>query len=221
MTQNCINDQQVVSMSFQIISTTGIYTPPSNLIFAIVEMLGGGAGSRSENSASIRVGAPGSACSYRVAGYTRAQLAPSVSITIGAGGTASNNGGTTSFGAVLAVGGTVGGSSSGAGPSAGAASSGLPSGGNMNSRSYGTNWGWAQIIGANRVGQSTNGGSSLYGGGAPGIAFDTAAATAVNGTNAQGFGAGASGGYTANSGGNTTGGTGSPGVILITEFLGS
>ena len=219
MTQNVVNDRQVRSMAVQVITASSVYTPPANLLFAVVEMLGGGAGGRTESSASIRVGGPGSAGSYRQQSFTLAELSPNVSITIGAGGTASTNGGTTNFGALIIPGGNIAGGGSGFGPANGAIASGSPSGGNINSRSCGSNWSWSQLIGSQRVGQANSGMSSLYGCGGNGVAFDTAGPAAANGNSAQGYGAGGAGGYTANSGGNTTGGSGTPGVVIITEFL--
>ena len=107
------------SINFVSITSTSTYTPPSNLLYAIVECVGGGGGSAGSGNVTpgtnIGLISPGSGAGYTKKTYARSALLPNVSVTIGAAGTAGaaganngGNGGDTTFLGMTAGGGLGG-----------------------------------------------------------------------------------------------------------------
>lgn len=82
------------------ITSSGTYTPSTKLLFAEVEQVGGGAGGNGNGA--------GGAGEYAFAIFTASAIGASVSCTLGIGGNANQNGGTTSFGSLMtAAGGNI------------------------------------------------------------------------------------------------------------------
>jgi len=86
---NAINNVQISQVNLVVIAVSGSYTPPSNLLWADIECVGGGAGSGGVNTTgptTKSISAGGGAGGFSRVSATRSQLAPSTSITIGSGG---------------------------------------------------------------------------------------------------------------------------------------
>lgn len=210
-------------------TANGTYTPDANLLYAIVEGVGGGAGgggAAGTLTAFFGAGGGGSGAYSRLI-VDKATIGASQAVTIGAGGAGgaagSNNGsvgGDTSLGSILIAKGGSGGlfgsvAQTGAGGAGGSTTGGvgdIVSAGDPGSPSIYNN-------GSSAAGITPggNGGSAaLGGGGAPGPAFTGSAATA--GTAGTGFGSGGSGAVASNTVSTAAGGAGSGGLIFITEF---
>src|SRR6188768_2192710 len=209
----------------RIFASNTTYVPSTNLISAIVEVVGGaGGGGGAAGLAQSHVSAGGGgAGGYSRRKLTAAQIGVSQTITIGTGGTGGvgnntgGNGTATSFGALVVGNGGFGGKacsvvaipdvgSGGAGGLAGTgdiASPGVPgvSGG---------------LGGAGAVGGGA-GGSSPFGGGGVGVWIQS---SATNGNNGGGFGSGGAGATVANATLTANGGNGTPGVVVVTEYIG-
>ncbi|WP_434627677.1 hypothetical protein [Chromobacterium sp. CV08] len=208
----------------RVISSSGAYTPSPGMVYCDVEVLGagGGGGGGLGGQSSASVGGGGGAGGYVRGILTAAQVGASQTITIGgagAGGAGANAGaagGSTSFGSLLTAGGGGGGVASIAQPQGangggggGAASGSVPA---TPGTVGGMGW-WANYS----IGTAGAGAGTPYGaGGAPAV---IAVTTAANGGSASGFGAG--GGGAAASGMNCvgTGGSGTAGVVVITEYV--
>lgn len=211
---------------------TGTYTPTTGFLYGIVETCGGGGGGG--GAAAAGVTAQGGAGGGGAGGYTRsvvtaATIGASKVVGIGTAGTAGTagfnaggNGGTsclttTNCGSgviVSALGGTGGSGNAGGGGGASGGAGGLA--------------GTGDILGVGQSGNSAvggafitvgflggNGGSSFLGGGglAPALAGG-----ATNGVAGTGYCAGGSGGESYNSASTASGGAGTAGIVIITEF---
>jgi hypothetical protein len=229
-TAQWINTQQIKGVVsprilIQRFITSGTYTPTANLIYAIIECLGGGAGGGGVAAAIASItqgGGGGGAGSYSRAVKTAAQIGASQVVTIGIGGpggaAGQNNGspgGDTSVGVLVVGKGALGGTG-------GAAGSNVAPGG------LGGIQGIGDVTGTGANGLTTCG----FAGGNPAIAGAGAASpfggggfapNAFNGagTPATGFGAGGSGAISSNVGTANAGGAGSPGLVIITEYCSS
>lgn len=95
--QNAINNRYALSINTVTIVSSQTYVPPANLICAIFEVVGAGAAIRDGLSATTtQAGAGGG--QYVKFSATRAELSPSITITLGAPGSSTSfpfNGGTT------------------------------------------------------------------------------------------------------------------------------
>ena len=209
--QNALNRPNfVIEVRQQILTSSGTYTPPSNLINALVRIVGGGGGgggmpATASNQASC-VGTSGSAA-WVINSYTLANLSPNVSYTVGAGGAGGAAGQTT---------GSVGGSTTWVSSVAGG--------------------GGASTGGVASTGQTSSsgglGGSATAGGGNSSLGF-IGSGMVVAGTTPRarrtrmpsssivqaGYGGGALGRFQVGSSAAQAGIAGQPGVIIITEFL--
>lgn len=205
-------------------TASGTYTPSTGIQYAIIECPGaGGAGGGVAGAVAKTVaGGGGGAGSYSRAYVTAAQIGASQTVTIGAGGTvgttgnnAGNAGGDTSVGTLcVGKGGSGGGGAdgstfvgaAGAGGIAGtgdAAAAGAPGGVGVG----------GSIITVAAV--SGVGGSGHFGGG--GAARLSIAADVV-GQAGSVYGSGGSGGVAYNTANTQTGGAGSAGLVIVTEF---
>ncbi|MET4208932.1 carbohydrate-binding protein [Bradyrhizobium sp. LA2.1] len=210
----------------QTFTASGTYTPSANLLYAIIECVGGGGGGgglsgRGGTSNSTADG--GGAGSRSIKFASAATIGASQTVAIGAAGSGSTGaggaGGDTSVG-TLCIGkggsGAVGGNAAPPGGLGGVAgtgdvtSTGAPGGPGAIGNSAYSIW----VSGG-------PGGSSPYGGGGRGQSNTSGGASAVNGETATGFGAGGAGAGVANSSSSATGGNGSPGLVIITEFCSS
>lgn len=217
----------VATVTKQVFTSSGTYTPTVGMLFCLIEAVGGGAGGGSAAGAvsqNYGGGGGGSGSPSRLLA-TAATIGASKTVTIGAAGnggaSGSNNGaagGDTSVGTLcIAKGGTGGtfgsgasfgvggaGGVSGTGDVAGVGDPGLP--------------GLYNSTGTAPVFPGGTGGSSIFGGGAPGTGGASGAATA--GSAATGFGSGGAGAVANNVASNAAGGNGSSGIVFITEYCG-
>lgn len=199
---------------------TATYTPTAGTNSVIVEVQGGGAagaGSVLTGANGTSIGGPGSSGAYARSRYTSGFSG--VTVTTGAGGlgvngAGGNNGGASSFGALVSCPGGIGGSSSTAGSTPLAGGNGnqvLPTGANL-VYSPGDN---GTISTANDGSSSygANGGRTPYGPGAAGPTVN------ANGQPSQTLGGGGSGTANYNNGASaTTGGNGSSGYVRVWEY---
>lgn len=213
-------------INVQRFTANGTYTPTPGTNSIIVELVGGGGqagGAAAPAGGQISIGGGGAAGGYSKGRFTSG-FTPTVSVTVGAGGStgisgaAGQAGSATSFGALITANGGGGGFVGGPG----AAAAGV--GGN--GAAVGTGGNILQLVGAN--GQTafsrfsdTNslsgfGASTIFGAGAPA----TLTGTSANGTaaSANSFGAGGGGGASFGASGTAIGGAGSGGIVIIYEY---
>jgi hypothetical protein len=209
----------VVSVSRQVFTSSGTYTPTAGMLYCIVEALGGGgAGGGVSSGSSGGGGGGGGAGGYCNKVISAASVGASQTVTIGAGGTGvsgntGNNGGDTTFGAILTGGGGKGGPVGvNLGRTVGGAG-GTATGGDFNVA--GAVGGQGKSV-TDSTTWSGGGASSIYGGGGPWVS--ELATSAITGLAASGFGAGGSGGCQTNNT-NVTGGAGTGGIIIVTEYV--
>jgi len=200
-----VSDTNVVSYTS---STT--YSKPSNLVRLRVQVIGGGGGGGGNVTSGGGSGGGGGA--YAESMLETSDIGASVTITIGSGGSGgagggANNGsagGTSSFGTHAVAGGGSGGTgTSGAATQAYGAAGGTPTAGQI--QMYG-GAGGQNMYQANYGGA---GGANGMGGGGP---RGNTGGAGLNGTS---YGSGGAGG----AGGSYAGGTGSGGLIILTEYL--
>ncbi len=207
-------------INIQKFTSSGTYTPTTGMVYCVIECWGGGGGGGGVAGAvgNSNGSSGGGAGGYSRVTVTKSTIGSSQTITIGAagsGGAAGNNGGSsggvTSVG-TLCVANGGGGASAGPGGGAGAGSgtgditgTGAPGGSSFN----------YVISAANLAAVGAIGASSAVGGGGQMIQTPSLAA----GNNAAGYAAGGSGGAVYNSATNVAGGNGTPGLVIITEFL--
>lgn len=214
-------------VAVQTFTGSGTYTPTTGMKYCIVEAVagGGGGGGAASGGGAIYVSAGGGgAGGYARVLYTAAQIGASKAVTIGAAGaagSAGNNvggtGGTTTFGATLftmtgGIGG-AGGSTAGNATTAAGGTTTVSSGTIIASVSgmpghSGTGAGTGVYAGT-----GGNGGTSPFGAGGIG---PSSGANATGGA-AQGYGAGGGGG--ADLTGTQTGGAGTAGFLVVTEYI--
>lgn len=200
-------------------TASGTYTPDDNLLYAVIEGVGGGAGGggASGSAGTSYSGAGGGSGGYSRSIYDAATIGASQAVTIGAAGTGGsgsnngNNGGDTSVGTLMVAKGGVGGrygssaqfgtpiASAVAGTGNVIATPGVPGFG-----------GWANSALSPYLNPGS-GASSVFGGGAPGI-------NSLVGANATGYGSGGSGGQSYNGASGAAGGNGMAGLVIITEY---
>lgn len=205
----------------QLFASSGTYTKPAGLVYAVVETIGGGGGGGGvDSSSSSGAGAGGGGGG----GYSRRTLAATSigateTVTVGTGGAGGlgvtpatgGTGVTSTFGSLVSASGGTGGlagngTTQGAGGAGGGGTTATP---DINSHGSGGGAGVASITDTRAT--SGNGGSSFFGGGAPGV---TNSSTGSAGTTYGGGGSGAS----ATNNDTRDGGAGADGVILVTEF---
>ena len=210
------------TINIQVFTSSGTYTPTPGMLYCVVELVGGGGGGGgiAGVAAQTATASGGGAGGYSRRSISAATIGVSQSATVGnlgAGGAAGNNpgatGGTSQLGALVsATGGAggVGGASSAVSVSSGAAGpGGTGSLGDLNTFGISGFRGYKVLTTSSNSG---DGGSSFLGGGGRSV---TGPAAGNPGTNYGSGGAGAAGlGAT-----SFAGGAGSPGVIVITEYL--
>lgn len=207
-------------------TASGTYTPTAGMTNCVIECIaGGGAGGGVAGDATIMLGGGGGgAGGYSRKSATATQIGVAQTINVGIAGTGGigtgNAGGNTNVGSLciaLGGGGGLGASSAAIGGGGGGGGSGTGDvtatgarGGN------GDYWANPPAGGSTPAGW---GASSPFGmGGAPGQGASTGGAS--NGGVASGYGAGGGGGSANLSADNGNGGSGSPGLIIITEYIG-
>jgi len=219
------------AMNVQVFTSTADYTPTMGLQYAMVECVGagGGAGGASASiSNTVTCGGGGGAGGYCRKLFTAAQIGAGQVVLIGVGGiggagAASGLSGTsTQFGSLLTAnggspgsGGAVGGICVSGGGFGGAASGGDF---NFQGQSGQTSLGWVNDFFSLCVGYGGAGGNSIYGSGGESIVgTNNSNSTGYTGHN---YGSGGSGAICMNgSAGDQTGGAGSNGIVIVTEFI--
>lgn len=221
-----LNSSGIFSVNVQKFTTTGTYTPTTGMIYCLVECLGGGGaggGATMTGVGQSSVGGGGGAGEYARAIFNAATIGASESVTIGAAGAASSgasggNGGNTSVGSTLISafgggGGTTAAASSGEITGA----SGAGGTGGTGPAGYLATPGGPGFFGlgvaSNLFAFSGQGSNSQYGSGGAGFVVQNP------GNNALGYGAGGSGGANGESQSAVSGGNGTAGIVIITEFM--
>lgn len=197
----------------QVFTGSGTYTPSSGMVYCIVEMIGGGGGGGGSTASSSSTGGGGGAGGYARETLAAGTVGSSQAVTIGGGGAGGANtgatgtsGGTTSLGALLQATGGSGGAGTGTGVALGG-SAGVGSSADINAR------GGVGFPSTGSSGASGAGGISFFGGnGAPVTGNSSGGAAAAN-SGAGGSGASGSAGAT-----GFVGGAGADGIMIITEF---
>lgn len=213
----------IIQVSNQVFTSSGTYTPTSGMVYCSIQCIGGGGGGGgaiTTGSGQLSVGGGGGAGEYASGIFSAASIGVSQTVTIGAAGAANSgatggNGDTTSVGSLITAGGGSGGVSSTAGTSqVGAGGSGGTGGSGGDWRSQGAPglWGYANSSAVFEF--SGAGGSSQYGGGGKGTVGG-----GVGGNAGTGYGAGGSGNAQGNSGASLSGGAGTKGIVIITEYI--
>ena len=192
----------ITTVAVQVIAATGTYTPTAGMVYCIAEVVGGGAGGQSVTNDTDEGAGGGGAGGYARKLITAATIGASKAVTIGAGGGSNLAGGTTSLGAIMSATGGAAGSSDALLGTLG----GLGTGGDVNAR------GMRGMLGADGNGYGGDGGSSPFGAGG------TGSSAGANGAAATGYGSGGAGAFTTAIT-DRTGGAGSAGVVVITEFI--
>lgn len=212
-------------MNIQVFTASGTYTPTSNMVYCIVEAVGGGAGGGGVDASAATGGGGGGGGSgaYGRSVIAAASIGASKAVTIGAGGAGgtagANNGtggGTTSLGVLV----SASGGSGGTGTAGNAATSSVAGGAGGGSITAGVTiggsaggYGWSTGTG---VALSGSGGGSLLGN----ITYgNIAASSSAAGTNAAAYGNGGSGAVYTNNTTDRAGGNGSDGIVIVTEFI--
>lgn len=219
----------IASVNVQTITSSGTYTPTANCLYAVVQICGGGGGGGGADDTSGTPDSRSAGGGGGGGGYAQKTIfSPTPqTVTIGAGGAGGvgsaigTAGGTTSFGAIMSA--TGGAAGDGGGnivltpdfyvnnPNAG----GVGSGGDVNS--YGGYSFYLMIFGgAAGFSIGATGGSSIFGKG--GLAPIAGVTFGQNGGNGSGYGAGGGGACTAQATAKT-GGNGTAGVCIVTEFI--
>jgi hypothetical protein len=207
----------------QVFSTSGTYTPTAGMSYCKIEVLGGGGaggGTQATNSTSYAAGAGGGAGEYANGIFTAAAIGASKAVTIGAGGIGvsaniGGSGGITSLGTLITAHGGLGGS---VGINGSSTNYGIGGNGGTGGTGGSVRTPGAPGIGCiyyfpNNYCFPGLGASSQYGAGG------NLPAGELPGNPALGFGSGGSGALALQSDGAMAGGNGSPGVVIITEYI--
>jgi hypothetical protein len=208
-----------------------IYTPPSNLLYAVVEITGGGGGGgggATTASGEISGGAGGGGGEYVRKVFNRSALLPTVTVDIGARGTrgssagsAGGDGADTTFGSLLTAQGGRG------GDYRQPTTSDIPRGGGRGG-GYNTTPVSGEVRQPGQPGSSIfrfgsygvagNGGSAGSGSGGANAITSASGSGAYTGEDATGYGGGGSGAWVGSAAAGKVGGYGAQGVCVITEY---
>lgn len=206
---------KTLTVTKQIFTANGTYTPTAGMVHCILECVGGGGagGGVVGNATYYLGGAGGGAGSYSRKYATAADIGASKAVTIGAGGTgvsgaAGNNGADTSVETLCIGKGGIGGAVTTTAV-LGVGALGGPAGtGDIALRgSAGVGGFYSSTIATNTQGYTATGGNGPFGGAGP----QSASAVANSGS-------GGGGGFRAASATNVAGGDGGSGIVIVTEF---
>lgn len=229
------------SINTQVFNSSGTYTPTGGMTMCQVECFGGGGaggGADALVGTGTAFGGGGGGAEYIRAWYKAATIGASKTVTLGAGGNANvgaagGDGGATTFGSLITTNGGLGGALGSCQTNvASYGNGGAPgSGGSANSQEgsylhvqgeYG-GYGIGFIITGQAVWAWTPGGGNSYFGGAGGWAARSVAIAGNAGSQGDDAGSqcgsGGGGAVQCNSVSNFRGGYGSPGRVIVTEFI--
>lgn len=211
------------SIAVQVFSSNGTYTPATGMQYCDVLVCGGGgAGGGAPATGAGETSTAGGGGSGELARgvFSAATIGASQSVTIGAAGTGNSgatggNGGNSSLGALISANGGNGGASSGVGTSATAAGGAGGSGGTGGSYTVNGTAGFQAIsVVAALVSYSGSGANNYFGPGGQGNVGGSA-----GGVTGTGRGSGGSGALNQASQSARTGGNGTTGYMVITEYI--
>lgn len=210
----------ISSLNAQVFTSSGTYTPTTNMSFCIVTICGAGGGGGNTSGPSNSAGGGGGAGGTVQMLFTAAQIGASQFVTLGTGGTGGNNGSNSTFGSYITS----------AGGSSGQTHSGAASGGSGGSSSSNTGillinypgqggtFGMSGSSGGTATFAGGSGGATFMGGGASGSAVVTSSGFNQNGNNSSQGGGGGSGALSM-SNSASIGGSGGNGYCTILEFI--
>lgn len=216
-----------LSVTRQIFTSTGTYTPTTGMIYCDIIAIGGGGaggGAAATGATTVSVGSGGGAGEYSQGTFSASTIGASQTVTIGAAGTANTgatggNGGTTSVGSTLiSANGGAGGVASAAGAtvnSANALGGTGGTGGNVRTPGYSGNYGYANAAPVIILTAGVGGNSQYGAGGITSIAGATNQGSAGLG---NGSGGGGSSNYI-NQAATLSGGVGTKGIVIVTEYI--
>ncbi len=222
------NNAAASTVVIQVFTSNGTYTPTPGLNYAIVEVVGGGGagGGTSSASAGRSIGGGGGGSGEYASGvFSSSTIGGSQTVTIGTGGLGSSgnmggNGSMTSLGSLITAAGGLGGdhgsdllpsNALGGGGGSGGTGGTIRSAGAPGIPGFG-------IFVSTNLAWGGGGGNSFFGG--AGIGSTTiGGGTGGNGASATGYGSGGGGGICTAGNGPFAGGNGTPGVVVITEFI--
>lgn len=199
----------------QVFTGSGTWLKPTGARVVHVELVGGGAagGGAAGATTGRSAGGGGGAGGYAESIYDADDLADAITVTVGAGATASGgNGGASSFHTMSS--GNAGGGASGVSTTtdeaAGGGGGGSPTGGTVKNIPGGDG-GHARILSGRNTFTNGGGASFMSGGRAP------TGSTAQDGNNGRGPGAGGSGAYADTT--TRAGGDGSDGLVIVVTYF--
>ena len=213
------------SLNVQKFTTSGTYTPTTNMLYCTVEVVGGGGGGGGSVSGATypSTGGGGGAGGYSRKTISSSTIGTSQTVTIGAfgagGASGANNGasgGTTSLGSLISASGGSGGvqGTNNNGVMSPGGVGGVGSSGDLNANGApGGNGILYTVVASYFSAFGGVGGSSIYGGGALAIGANAGGNAATN------YASGGGGGACVAGSGNQAGGNGSAGFIIITEYV--
>jgi len=213
----------ITQVVVQVFAATGTYTPTTGMVYCEVEGVGGGGGSGGTSgvAGSQYSSGAGGGGAYSKGTFTAAAIGASKAVAIGAAGSAGagangagGNGGTTTFGSTLL---TAPGGSGGGGGATAVGGAGGTAGTGTTLALPGTHGGNSIVNGlaASNVFPCSLGGSSMWGQGG----VNTTTNGTSTGNPGTGYGAGASGCNTYNTGADFAGGAGTIGYLIVKEYL--
>lgn len=211
------------TVNIQKFTTTGTYTPSSGMSSCIIELVGGGGGgggTEANGGANFSCAGGGGGGVYVKNVFSNSTIGASQAVTIGAAGAAGaagNNaggtGGTTSVGALISGGGGAGGAGG-----ATVATVQLTSGGIGGTASSGGSFAVPGSVGGYGIVLLP---TYLFGGAGASDYFGAGGQVASNGVGngGLGFGSGGGGASAGPTSGPFTGGAGTAGIVVITEYI--
>jgi hypothetical protein len=214
------------TINLQVFTSSATYTPTANMVFSQVEGMGsggGGGGVASTTTSQFAQGGGGAGGEYAMGIFNAATIGASQAITIGvagAGGVAGNNigstGGACSLGSLLTVNGGLGGSGCPAMATSLTVDGGLGGAGGAGGsvRFQGNFGGPGYASTSDQLGSGGAGAGGRYSGGVP-----QNGGTGTAGSIGTGYGGGGSGASNKSTNIAMAGGNGTPGIIVITEYI--
>lgn len=214
------------SINIQTFTSSGVYTPSPDIVFAQVAGVGsggGGGGVASTPGSQFAQGGGGGSGEYASGLFNAASIGSSQAVTIGSGGSggvAGNNagsvGGNCSLGSLLTLIGGNGGAGSAASIISINVNGGLGgTGGNGGDVRFPGQYGGSGYAStSDQIGYGGSGAAGQYSGGVP-----QNGSTGANGSIGTGYGGGGSGASNKSTNIARSGGDGTPGIIVITEYI--